>query len=114
MPWLALAAVALLSSTAAATAGPCTSDIAATQIVADAHVRATALQSPPQAETTAARTHHQPTPESIAQAEASTSEGQANLRALAALAQARQADQSGDGPACKAALATARDILSPK
>jgi len=52
---------------------------------------------------TAAMRYRQPTPSSIAAAEARIEEGERVKRATAALAQAREADRSGDNGTCERA-----------
>ena len=62
-------------------------------------------------ESTAAMTHHQPTPGSMAEAEENLGEGARAERALAAMARARAAD--GDKEACDRALVDAQRSLGP-
>jgi len=105
---------ALLATTlipVSAHAGPCAADIDRVQAQADAWIDAAAGRGRAGPESTAATDHRQPTPESIARAEQRLDGAAAGQTALAALAQARQADAAGDVPACEKALAAARNAL---
>jgi hypothetical protein len=100
---------ALLASTWSARAGPCTSQIAATE----QQINQAAAVSPPGGEgtpsadqTIGAQLHHQPTPGAVENAE-----HKANALAEAALEQARQADARGDADACIDALREARHLF---
>lgn len=107
-----LSAVILVASSAASFAGPCTSAVKAMQVKLDARIAATAAAGPFGKESTAAKLSRQPTPESVAAAEARLGEG-ANLDgATAALNRARAADADGDKAACEQALAEAERELS--
>ncbi len=92
-------------------AGPCAADIDLVQAQADASIDATAGRGGMGTESTAAMDHREPTPESIARAEQRLDGATAGQTALAALAQARQADAAGDVPACEKALDAARKAL---
>jgi hypothetical protein len=105
---------ALLAATflpLSAHAGPCAADIDRVQAQADARIDATAGRGRTGTESTAATDHREPTPESIARAEQRLDGSTAGQTALAALAQARQADAAGDASACERALDAARNAL---
>jgi len=89
---------------AAATAGPCTSQIA--ELEQQIHSSAPGPQSGPMAtQAVGAQLHHQPTPGDIEGAEAS-----ATAAADAALDRARKADSQSDASACADALREARRL----
>jgi len=96
----------------AAYAGPCSPEVTQIQNLIDGkiHVKVGAATAP---ESTAAKTHHQPTPSSIAAAEAE--HGQLSPEEFtavnAAMAQALKADGAGDRSACEQALADAKRLL---
>lgn len=92
-------------------AGPCTAEIDSLQATVDAKIDATAGVGRMGRESSAATDHRQPTPGSIARAEESLGEGGSYDQVLAALNQARTADQAGDAGACQRALAAARDAM---
>jgi hypothetical protein len=99
----AAAAIALFA--VPSQAGPCSPEIDRVQARVDAMIAATAAAGPAGRQSTAATTHRQPTPDSIAAAEARLGEGARTQRALAALERARTADRAGDNGACERALA---------
>jgi hypothetical protein len=105
----ALITAAVISSLSAsvisASAGPCTPEIERLRAAVDTMA---ASAGPGGRQTTAAMTHHQPTPSSIAEANSKLGEAARVKRARAALAEARAADDSGDRPACQRALADLR------
>jgi hypothetical protein len=103
-----LMTAAWLAGTSVAQAGPCTSQIAATEH----QINQAAAVSPPGGAGTpsadqaiGAQLHHQPTPGAVENAE-----HKANALAEAALEQARQADARGDADACIEALREARRL----
>jgi hypothetical protein len=100
-----LAAIALALSIVSSHAGPCTLDIDRMQSRVDAMIAATAAAGPSARESTAATMHRQPTPNSIVSAEEELGEGARAQRALAAMAQAREADRADDETGCQRALA---------
>jgi hypothetical protein len=107
-----IAAAGLLALvTGPAAAGPCTADIDALQAKIDSRVDTTAGAGKLGSQSQAAQLHRQPTPQSIADAEAKLGEGKASDEALAALGKARKADAAGDAAACSDALAAARKAL---
>jgi hypothetical protein len=79
----------------------------------DALIAAAAVAGPAGRESTAAMTHRQPTPSSIAAAEARLNEGARAERARAAMARARAADRAGDTSACQRALADVQREIGP-
>jgi hypothetical protein len=103
---LSTAAVVISSLlTLSASAGPCTPEIERMQPAIDAMAAAAGGAG---RQTTAAMTHHQPTPNSIAEAASKLEDAARAKRAQAALAEARGADGAGDGSACRRALADLR------
>ena len=111
---LMLTAAALAASISASHAGPCSPAIDRMQARVDAMIAATAAAGPAGRESDAALIHRQPTPGSIAAAEERLGEGARAQRALAAMAQARAADQAGDNGACERALADVQRAISPQ
>jgi hypothetical protein len=93
-------------------AGPCTAEIDRLQSIVDAGIDITAGAGPGGRESTAAKDHHQPTPESIARAEKGLGDGAAYERALESLSQARAADRAGDAASCARALETVRETIA--
>jgi hypothetical protein len=79
----------------------------------DALATATAVAGPAGRQSTAATTHRQPTPNSIAAAEARVKEGARDERAKAAMTRARAADRAGDTGACQRALADVQREIGP-
>jgi hypothetical protein len=100
--------VAVTLSIVPSLAGPCSPEIDHLQPGVDALITAAAVAGPAGRQSTAAMKHRQPTPTSIATAEARLKEGARAERAKAAMAQARAADSSGDTDACERALADAQ------
>jgi hypothetical protein len=96
-----------------AQAGPCTDELDALQPKVDARVDAAAGAGKFAPESKAATTHQQPTPDSIAAAEARLNEGKRAREAVAALDRARKADAAGDSSACEAAVIEVRAALGP-
>jgi hypothetical protein len=94
-------------------AGPCSPEIDRLQSGVDALIAAAAVAGPAGRESTAAMTHRQPTPTSIAAAEARVKEGARVERARTAMARARAADRAGDTSACQRALAEVQHEIGP-
>ncbi|MCG7394179.1 hypothetical protein MHY87_14825 [Microvirga sp. ACRRW] len=94
-----------------ARAEPCGPEIDRLQAEVDARIDTTAGTGRMGDESSAATEHHQPTPGSIARAEGRLGEGSDYTQILAALAQAREADQAGNAASCEQALAAARAAL---
>jgi hypothetical protein len=114
LPSLVIAAM-LVASTSAAYAGPCAQEIDRMQARFDAKLEAAARKGPTARETTAATDHRQPTPDSIAAAEARI--GDISPRTVevieAGMARARKADLAGDRGACEQALADVGRAIGP-
>jgi len=112
---LVACAAALAASISASYAGPCLHEIDRMQAGIDAKLNAKAAASPSARETTAATTHRQPTPGSIAAAEAGLGEvsSQKVEAVAAAMTRAREADRAGDQSACEQALADVQRALGP-
>ena len=106
-------AVAVVTPPAACLAGPCTSQIDAAQAGIDARLEARAASGPSAQESVNATLSRQPTPASIAAAEAKLHElSPRRISAVkTAMAQARAADAAGDIKACQRALAKVRRVL---
>jgi hypothetical protein len=102
-----LGAAPLMFLVSACFAGPCTDEIDRVQVKVDARIGAIAKGGRLGKESVAAQLNRQPTPESIAAAEAKLGEGRRAEEAVAALARAREADRAGDKSACEQALADA-------
>ena len=96
-------------------AGPCSQRIARVQAQFDAKLQANAAAGPSARESVAATMNRQPTPESIAAAEAKLGEiPQATVEAVeAGIARARDADRIGDESTCEQALTDVQRILGP-
>ena len=110
---LALGMFSLLMATEAGHAGPCASNIDQLQARIDALVDAEAGAGKAGKETTAATMSRQPTPKSIAAAEASLDDDSKYQKALAALSQARAIDATGNSKGCAAAVRQVNEILGP-
>ena len=99
-------AAVLAASISTSYAGPCSPEIDRTQVRIDAKLNARAAAGPIARESTAATTHRQPTPGSIAAAEERL--GEVSAEKIAAVTQAmkraRAADSAGDKSACEQAL----------
>src|SRR5215470_3088102 len=106
-------AAALAASVSASYAGPCSKDIDRVQAQIDARLEAKAKAGPSARESTAATMNRQPTPASIAAAEAKLGDiSPQRVKAIkAAMARARKADRAGDQAACQKALADAQSAL---
>jgi GTP cyclohydrolase FolE2 len=107
---LMVCAAALVVSISVSYAGPCSQEIDRLQAEIDAKLNSNAAAGSFAPESTAATTHRQPTPGSIAAAESQLGEvSPEKLQAVtAAMAHAREADRAGDEIACEEALADAR------
>lgn len=105
--------IALTTPTAACFAGPCATQIDATQSRVDARLEAKAAGGRTAQESINATMSRQPTPSSIAAAEAKLHElSPRRISAVKkAMAQARAADAAGDVKACERALAKVRRVL---
>jgi hypothetical protein len=108
------AAILITAFISSANAGPCTSGIVEAQAKLDAQIEATAKAGPYGKETLGAKLHRQPTPKSLAEAEAKLGEGAAMETAAAMLERARQADARGDEQACREALMKVQVFIARK
>jgi len=113
--FLVACAAALAASMSASYAGPCSHEIDRVQAEIDARLGAKAAAGPAARESTAATMNRQPTPESMAAAEARLGEvsPQKMEAVAAAMARARAADAAGDKSACEQALADAQRAIGP-
>jgi hypothetical protein len=105
---MAVAAVALIGSSALSHAGPCTAQI----VQLEQRIRQVQAVAPPGdagtpsgPQSVGAQLHHQPTPGSVQSAESKAREA-----AAAAFDRARKADAGGDAAKCAAALKDAREL----
>jgi hypothetical protein len=94
-------------------AGPCTRQIDEMQGRIDAKLEAAAAAGPTGQETTSATMHRQPTPQSIAKAEAKLGDiSPETIQAIEdSMDRARKADLAGDGSGCEKALAEVKKAL---
>jgi hypothetical protein len=108
-PLCASSAAALIFSTLPSYSGPCSQQIEQTQVRIDAKLDSIARAGATGKQSVAATLSHQPTPRSIARAEAAIGDmSQETRRALAgAMDRAREADASGDKTACELVLGDA-------
>ena len=107
----AIAAFSLSAPTSAAFAGPCSPEIIRIQELVDARIHAKA--GPATALESIGELHHQPTPSSVASAEAELGRlSPEELTAVnAAMARAVEADGASDRSGCEQALADAERLL---
>ena len=112
---LALSALVLAFCAGAAHAGPCTDDIYQADIALGKRLNAAAAGGKTGAESTFATLHRQPTPATVAGAEAKLGDlPPADVERIEKfLDDARKADAANNKPACEAALTEARKILGP-
>ena len=105
--------VIVFAGGSAANAGPCAQGINRLQAQFDSKLEANAVAGPSARESTAATMNRQPTPSSIAAAEAKLGEiSPEKVQAFeAAIARARVADRVADPSACEQALADAQSAL---
>jgi hypothetical protein len=110
-----LVAAILAVSVSVGYAGPCTLDIERMQARIDATLEMKAAVGPTARESVGALLHRQPTPDSIAAAEARLGDESARSIEVVklAMARARAADNAGDKPACEQALADAQRAIDP-
>jgi len=110
---LVLSAAALVLMTGPGQAGPCSDSIARMQSVIDARLAAMASRGPGARQSTDAQLHRQPTPRSIAEAEASLGDIlQGAITSMQeAMTRARAADAAGDKAACDHALAEVQKLV---
>ena len=110
---IALSAIALFLTVAPSLAGPCAQELADTETAFDDKLSAAAAAGPTAPESTLATLHHQPTPGTVARAEAQLGDISAeNAQTVSeALDRAHAADDMGDAKACHEAIAQAREAL---
>jgi hypothetical protein len=108
---LLVSAAAMVLAILPSWAGPCTSEIDRLQAEVDARIAAIAAVGPSAPQSVDATLSHQPTPGSIAAAEAKVGAGPGMTDAVAALKRAREADNANDKSACDEALAEVRSLL---
>jgi hypothetical protein len=104
---------AIVLSSVPSLAGPCSGEIDRIQPGVDALIAAAAVAGPAARQSAFATTHRQPTPSSIAAAEAKVKDGARAERAKAAMARAQAADRAGDTSACQRALADVQREIGP-
>ena len=110
---MALSVASLVLCASAAHAGPCTGEIYDADIAINKRLDAAAAKGKSAAESTFATMHRQPTPQTVAGAEAKVGDlSEADVKALTEfMEEARKADAGGDRPACEKALAAVRGVL---
>src|SRR5277367_2556036 len=108
-----LSAVAFSLTIGPCLAGPCAKEISETQAAFDTKLAAAAASGPSAPESTLATLHHQPTPSTVARAEAQLGDiSPENARIVTdALDRAHAADERGDVQACRQDLAEAKEAL---
>jgi len=113
-PRLVFGAIAFIASASASYAGPCTDDIEKMRARIDAKLHAMAAAGPTGRQV-GASTHVQPTPRSMAAAEAKLGEVSAETVAAVrqAMLRASAADSAGDKNACEQALAEVQRSIGP-
>jgi hypothetical protein len=106
-------AAALAFLTGPALAGPCTDEIYQAQIAIGKRLDAAAARGQAAPESNFATMHRQPTPGSVASAEAQVGDlSDADLNVLTQdMGEARKSDAAGDHAGCEKALADVRRIL---
>ena len=110
---IALSAVALFLTVAPSLASQCDKEMADVEAAFDAKLSAAAASGPSAPESTLATLHHQPTPGTVARAEAQLGDiSPENARIVTdALDRAHAADERDDVQACRQDLAEARAAL---
>jgi hypothetical protein len=111
----AAAGLALALISPAVSAGPCTDRIYAFDVALSKRLNAAAAEGHPAPQSLGAQLHHQPTPSSVAGAEAQAGDiSPADAQTITeAMDEARKADDAGDRAGCEKALAKAENILQP-
>jgi len=112
-PLCALGVASLILSTLPSYSGPCSQQIEQTQVRIDAKLDSIARAGATAKQSVAAMLSHQPTPRSIAKAEAAIGDlsPEAQQALAGAMDRAREADASGDRTACDRALDDARRTI---
>ncbi len=113
-PIPALTAAMLAIAMVPGHAGPCAQEIDRVQARVDARLAARAAAGPAAPESAGALLHRQPTPDSLARAEAAIGDlTPAAAEAIAqGMARARTADAAGDAGACEQALSEVRRAVA--
>ena len=111
MRGLLVATLAIFCSASVSHAGACSKSIDKMQARVDAGLAATAGAGPSGKQSVGADLSHQPTPASIAKAEAALGEGKKYRKALAALSVARERDRAGNLAGCLSALRRVKRVL---
>lgn len=111
---LPLAAALLLGTAPAAFAAPCSESIKQAQAALDSYLDALAAAGPSAPESTDALLNHEPSPSSIARAEAALGDGDEPEIAQEALDRARAAEMNGNAAACEVQVARARVAIGVK
>jgi type II secretory pathway component HofQ len=108
-----LSAVALFLTVEPSLAGPCAKEIAEAQAAFDTKLAAAASSGPSAPESSVATLHHQPTPGTVAHAEAQLGDiSRENADIVTrALERAQDADLIGDVQGCQEQLAEAKEAL---
>ena len=106
-------AIVFAVSTSATFASPCSQEIDRVQAGIDAKLEAQAAAGRSASKSTSATMHRQPTPGSIAAAEAEVGDiSSEQLQAVQVLmTEAREADRAGNQSACEQALGTVRRVF---
>ena len=112
---LALSAVMFTASISATLAGPCSADIDAMMVKFDAALNAKATGLSAKQQSTVGGRHVQPTPNSMAAAEAKAGgiSPETIEQIRVSMQRARAANAVGDNVACKEALAEAQRMIGP-
>jgi hypothetical protein len=112
---LLMLAAAFAASAGAVHAGPCAQQIDLMQARFDAKLEAAARKGPTGRESIAATDSRQPTPDSIAAAEAKLGDiSPGTVEVIeTGMARARKADAAGDKGACEQALADVQRAIGP-
>jgi len=110
---LALGAIVFVFAPLAAQAGPCTNEIYQADVAIGKRLGAVAAQGKTAPESNFATMHRQPTPQSVAGAEAQVGDlSEADLNTVTQdMEAARKADAANDHAGCEKALADVRRIL---
>ena len=110
---IALGAVALFLTVTPSLATPCAKEMAEIEAAFDAKLDAAAAAGPTAPESTQATLHHQPTPGTVARAEAQLGDiSPENAQTVTeALDRAHAAEDAGDVKTCRQALAQASEAL---
>ncbi len=110
---LALAAIICAFCPAPSRAGACANDLYQAEVAINRELDAIAARGKAAAESTFATSHHQPTPATVAGAEAQVGDvSDSQVQAVRTfMLEARAADDRGDTNGCEAALVKAKKVL---